>query len=168
MLPAWTCTGSTTGSGRTWTETAYSFGVDDPPTPPKGVPTALTAAMGPKPGKYPCPTGGDFGKLPLDGGSYACSTMRWVLLLLVTLSGVAGASCVWRFDCTNGPCRQVAVCEGPNDWVTAGPPPPRVPPIPTPTVRPVPVPMTPPVGATSCAPRYFCGIGGCRWQTVCR
>jgi hypothetical protein len=78
----------------------------------------------------------------------------------------AAAGCVWSFDCTSGTCRQVPICSNSLDIVP--PRPPAIPAIPTPSIRPIPQPMIPPIGTTSCAPRQICGMGGCRWQTLCR
>jgi hypothetical protein len=100
------------------------------------------------------------------------SSNLFVGTVLAVLLGVAGtprhaaAACTWSFDCTSGSCRQVPVCT--NSFDIVPPRPPAVAPIPTPSIRPIPQPMIPPIGTTICSPRQVCGMGGCRWQTLCR
>ena len=78
--------------------------------------------------------------------------MRTILFvgLLGSLSQAASASCVWTWDCTHGPCRQIPLCDSTLD--IPPPRPPQVAPIAPPSIPPIGVPMVPPIGTQSCAP----------------
>lgn len=93
------------------------------------------------------------------------SLMALAFFLFAPLS--ADAKCRWTFDCSNGPCKQVPICDSTLDIVP--PKPPRVAPIAPPSIKPIDRPRVPPVGTTSCTNRYLCNdYGHCSWQNVCR
>ena len=78
----------------------------------------------------------------------------------------APAGCVWQWDCSTSPCRQVPLCSSAIDIVP--PRPPSIAPIPTPTIKPIPTPYVAPVGTTQCNQRYICNENGCGWKNVCQ
>lgn len=94
--------------------------------------------------------------------------MRRLILIAVTLftPTLASADCAWRWDCSNGPCKQVQICASATGMPAL--PSLELPPIPPPSIRPLPSLEIPPIGATSCEQRYLCAGGSCSWRNVCR
>lgn len=78
----------------------------------------------------------------------------------------APSGCIWQWDCTTTPCRQVPICNSALDIVP--PRPPSIAPIPAPTIKPIPTPTIAPIGTTQCNQRYICNGNDCRWQNVCQ
>lgn len=76
------------------------------------------------------------------------------------------AACKWVWNCSNGPCKHVPVCDSPVDIVP--PEPAGIPPIAPPSVRPIERPTVPPVGARSCHKEYIVEDGKASWKTICR
>jgi hypothetical protein len=98
-------------------------------------------------------------------------TRSFLILLaalgLLGLAASASADCVWRWDCTSGPCRQVPLCQNAIDLPPLKPL--ELGPLAPPSLAPLPTPTLPPLGTTACAPRYLCSSDGrCHWETVCR
>jgi hypothetical protein len=87
-------------------------------------------------------------------------------LIAATAATPANAQCQWRWDCTNGQCRQVPICRSAIDLPPLRPL--ELPPLPTPTLRPLPTPQLPPLGTRQCTQRYICANGQCQWQQVCQ
>jgi hypothetical protein len=54
------------------------------------------------------------------------------------------AACTWTWDCSEGPCRQIPICDSTLDLPPLRPP--SIAPIPAPTLRPLPRPVLPPLG----------------------
>jgi hypothetical protein len=95
MLPASTLHRQHDGKrANVHTRDACIFGVDDPPTPPRGCQALLTAGMGPKPGKYPHPTGGYFSEVTTGRGKLRLLLDALGVAAARDVVGVAGASCV--------------------------------------------------------------------------
>lgn len=93
-------------------------------------------------------------------------TVKALMVVLLTATP-ASAACRWTWDCGNGPCKQVQICDNAFDIPAIRPP--EIAPIPAPTIRPLSPPVLPPIGAKQCSPQYLCNTyGQCGWQTVCR
>jgi hypothetical protein len=91
-------------------------------------------------------------------------------LLLICLTLMAPlrlqAACTWAWDCTNGQCRQLPLC----DYSSEIPPlrPLETPPSASPALRPMPPHVFPPPGKKACREAYLCNSNGeCRWKSVC-
>lgn len=104
----------------------------------------------------------------LDSATGLCvvrSALGGIILLLAV--DAAHSSCMWSFDCTHSPCKQVPIC----DSVTDIPPPQplQIAPIAPLGIPPIGTTVLPPIGTSSCRPTRICNnFGQCVWQTVCR
>ena len=107
-------------------------------------------------------------------GRLSKSSIHIATVLLVAM-GVLGRSapvhadeqqCQWVWNCTNGPCKHVPLCDHTYDVVP--PEPMELPPVAPLDTGSLPAPPYPPAGREMCAPKRICDTAGnCTWQTRC-
>jgi hypothetical protein len=88
------------------------------------------------------------------------------IVLTLSLAPVIQAACSWRWDCTNGQCQQLPLC----DYSSEIPPlrPLETPPVTSPSLRPIQPYVFAPPGKRACRDAYICSSSGdCRWKSVC-
>ena len=78
----------------------------------------------------------------------------------------SSSGCVWEWDCSSYPCKQVPICASALDIVP--PKTPSIAPIPPPSIKPIKIPSIPPIGTSKCEQKYICNNYGCEWQEVCQ
>jgi len=85
--------------------------------------------------------------------------------LMLLSTNLTFAECVWQWDCSSYPCKQVPICENSLDLVPIKPI--SIAPIPSPSIQPIDFPSIPPIGTTQCEQKYICNAYGCNWQKIC-
>jgi hypothetical protein len=90
-----------------------------------------------------------------------------VFIVFIAVSwGSVQAACSWTWDCTDGRCKQIPMCDHPYEIPPIQPL--EAPPVPPPSLKPLQPYVFAPPGKSACREAYLCNRNGqCRWKSVC-